>query len=49
MILAAGTVLVFPAKNCLVIDAGTCITYDLVTSNGVYEGGAISPGLAFKV
>lgn len=48
MILAAGAVLVFPAKNCLVIDAGTCITYDLVTSNGVYEGGAISPGLALR-
>ncbi|MEO0570251.1 MAG: type III pantothenate kinase [Bacteroidota bacterium] len=30
--------------NTLVIDMGTCITYDMVTHNGEYVGGAISPG-----
>ena len=32
----------------LVIDAGTAITYDLVTLDGVYEGGSISPGLNMR-
>lgn len=34
----------YPTKNCLVIDLGTCITYDLKDSDGVYHGGIISPG-----
>jgi type III pantothenate kinase len=32
----------------LIIDAGTCITYDFVDKNGVYQGGAISPGLSMR-
>lgn len=39
----------FPGKNCLVIDAGTCITYDAVDKDGVYEGGSISPGLNMRL
>lgn len=35
-------------ENLMVIDAGTCITYDIVTSQGVYEGGAISPGINMR-
>jgi type III pantothenate kinase len=35
-------------KNILVIDAGTCITYDLITEKGEYLGGAISPGLQMR-
>lgn len=31
--------------NFLVIDAGTCITYDLINEHNEYLGGAISPGL----
>lgn len=33
-------------RDCdvLVIDVGTCITYDFVNSNGEYLGGNISPG-----
>ncbi len=37
-----------PKKNSLVVDLGTCIKYDLVTAEGVYKGGAISPGLALR-
>ncbi|MDE3742894.1 type III pantothenate kinase [Maribacter polysaccharolyticus] len=37
-----------PNKNVLVIDAGTCITYDLLTEEGEYLGGAISPGLQMR-
>ncbi len=36
---------VFPDKDVLVIDAGTCITYDFVTASGEYLGGGISPGM----
>ena len=38
----------FPNKNVLIIDAGTCITYDFVTSTNEYLGGAISPGLQMR-
>ncbi|WP_026450384.1 type III pantothenate kinase [Aequorivita capsosiphonis] len=38
----------FPKKNVLIIDAGTCITYDFLTSENKYLGGAISPGLSLR-
>jgi type III pantothenate kinase len=38
----------FGSRNCLVIDAGTCITYDFLSSEGDYLGGSISPGLAMR-
>ncbi|RMB59217.1 type III pantothenate kinase [Dokdonia sinensis] len=38
----------YPGKNGLIIDAGTCITYDFITSRGVYKGGAISPGIRLR-
>ena len=38
----------FPAENNLVIDGGTCITYDYVDNEGNYFGGSISPGLSMR-
>jgi len=38
----------FPTETCLVIDAGTCITYDIVDPVGNYWGGNISPGLNMR-
>ncbi|MCL4112837.1 UNVERIFIED_CONTAM: hypothetical protein GTU68_005522 [Idotea baltica] len=38
----------FPSKNVLIIDAGTCITYDFVTHKNEYLGGAISPGINMR-
>jgi type III pantothenate kinase len=38
----------YPQKNGLIIDAGTCITYDFITAEGSYKGGAISPGLRLR-
>lgn len=35
-------------KNVLVIDAGTCITYDFINENLEYLGGGISPGINMK-
>ena len=48
MVLAAGAVLQFPNKSRLVIDAGTCITYDFIDANDNYLGGAISPGIRLR-
>src|SRR5690606_1275158 len=38
----------YPKQNCLVIDAGTCITYDFINKQGHYKGGAIAPGLQMR-
>ena len=38
----------YPQKNVLVIDAGTCVTYDFISETNTYEGGAISPGLQMR-
>jgi len=48
MILAAGAVLQFPGQNRLVIDAGTCVTYDFIDAENNYHGGAISPGIRLR-
>lgn len=45
--LAAYAASEYPNKNVLVIDAGTCITFDFV-NKGTYLGGAISPGLKMR-
>lgn len=41
---------IFPEQDILIIDAGTCITYDFLNNKGKYLGGSISPGfnLRFK-
>ncbi len=44
----AGAYALFPGQNCLVIDAGTCITYDVLTAEGAYIGGNISPGIGLR-
>lgn len=46
--LASAATVNFPDKNVLVIDLGTCITYDIVTDQGYYLGGAISPGVLMR-
>ncbi|WP_372756411.1 type III pantothenate kinase [Mariniflexile sp.] len=46
--LVCASVKEFPNKNVLIIDAGTCITYDFVNAKNEYLGGAISPGLGMR-
>lgn len=46
--LVSSAVATYPSKNVLIIDAGTCITYDFVNEKGIYYGGAISPGLQMR-
>ena len=31
--------------NCIVLDFGTATTFDVVTKNGIYNGGVIAPGV----
>lgn len=37
-----------PGHDVLVIDAGTCITYDFIDKDGNYHGGNISPGMRMR-
>jgi len=46
--LMAAAVKKYPKKNVLVIDAGTCLTYDFMTKEANYLGGAISPGILMR-
>lgn len=34
--------------DVLIVDAGTAVTYDLVTADGCFKGGNIAPGLALR-
>ncbi|GHA64314.1 type III pantothenate kinase [Pontibacter akesuensis] len=45
---AVGANYLFPGRNCLVFDAGTCITHDFVDAQAQYQGGGIAPGLKMK-
>lgn len=45
---AVGVTVVYPDKPCLVIDLGTCVTYDLVVKNQ-FRGGIISPGWQMRL
>lgn len=45
---AVAAAALFPGRAALAIDAGTCITYDVVDQERVYRGGAISPGLRLR-
>lgn len=45
---AVGAFDLYPDTNLLVIDAGTAITYDIITENGQFLGGNISPGIEMR-
>lgn len=46
---ANGASSLYPARDILVVNTGTCITYDIIDRGGVYRGGAISPGVAMRL
>lgn len=48
LVAVVGAHTLYPGCNNLVIDAGTCITYDWVDAQGNYYGGSISPGLNMR-
>ncbi len=43
----AGAIVHHPGQACLVIDAGSALTLDLL-AGGVFSGGSISPGLSMR-
>lgn len=45
---AAAAVTLFPGKNCLCFDLGTCVKSDFIDSFGTYHGGSISPGISLR-
>jgi len=45
----AGAQALFPRANCLAVDCGTCIKYDMLTAAGIYPGGNIAPGLWMRI
>jgi len=45
----AGAQHFFPVQSSLVIDMGTCVTYDFITADYHYLGGAIAPGLRMRL
>lgn len=45
---AVGANELFPGQNVLIIDAGTAITFDLVSAENQFIGGNISPGMQMR-
>ena len=48
IVLVAAASKSYPKSNVLVIDMGTCITFDFIDKQNVYQGGAISPGFVMR-
>lgn len=46
---ACGAWALHRGEDCLIIDAGTCITVDFLDHEGTYHGGAIMPGLKMNL
>ena len=46
--LLTSCILHYPEKEVLIIDIGSCITYDWINARGIHQGGAISPGFAMR-
>lgn len=44
----AGAQALYPDRNVLVVDAGTCVTYEFLNDQSEYLGGIISPGLRMR-
>lgn len=44
-----GANLLQPGRDVLVIDIGTCVTFDFINSSGEYLGGNISPGPTMRL
>ncbi len=45
---AVGGATLMPSRNLLIVDLGTAITFDVVSAEGEYLGGNISPGMKMR-
>ena len=48
LVAVAAAMMARPNQNSLVIDIGTCITYDIITSDKIHHTGPISPGINLR-
>jgi type III pantothenate kinase len=48
LVAAVGAGFLFPQRDCLIIDCGTAITIDFLSSHYEFLGGNISPGLQMR-
>ena len=46
---SCGAHALYPGKNCLIVDAGTCVTTDLLLAKGIFVGGNIAPGITMRL
>lgn len=46
---AVGANFLYPGEGIIVVDSGTCITYDFIDKNAVFQGGNIAPGLHMRL
>lgn len=44
----AGSMVLYPGRNNLVVDVGSCITYDILAGGHIYYAGPISPGIRLR-
>lgn len=44
-----GALMQQPGVPVLIVDAGTCVTYDLLTADGTFVGGNIAPGIRLRL
>lgn len=44
-----GGISLHPDSPLLIVDAGTCVTYEVINDEGVYRGGNIAPGLTMRL
>ena len=45
---AVGAAALYPGRNALIVDLGTAVTIDLLSADGIFRGGCISPGMAMR-
>lgn len=46
---AVGVFSISPRQNALIVDIGTCVTFDFLSAKGEYWGGNISPGPTMRL
>jgi len=46
--LVSAAAIKYPSKDVLIIDVGSCITFDFKNSKNEYLGGSITPGIEFR-
>lgn len=44
-----GAYSLYPGENVVIVDMGTCITYEVLTKEGDYLGGNIAPGVEMRL